>query len=221
MPYLSNSAGMPSMNAVLSARLRSTAALAGNSSPAVVHARSRLGLGELGVGAGGVADADVLLQAHQRRLAPGRRDLVVEQAAQPAEDAAGDVEVGDEVLLLDGEAVERVLGVLDHDREVLLDLRIGLGGVLRAQRGERGLDDGPRPILVAGREVGDALVVAVQARSGRRPRATASPAPRARPWRSSLLFVTQAGTARGAGAAGGGVGRGLARSGERRREGER
>ena len=163
MPYLSNSAGMPSMNAVLSARPRSTAALAGNSRPAVVHARSRLRLGELGVRAGGVADAGVLLQAHQRRLAPGRRDLVVEQAAQPAEDAAGDVEVGDEVLLLDGEAVEGVLGVLDHDREVLLDLRIGLGGVLRAQRGEGGVDDGPGPILVAGREVRDALVVAVQA----------------------------------------------------------
>ena len=138
----------------------------------------------------------------QRGGTTAGRYLVVQQAAERPEHELVKAEVGDLEPIPQLGSLDRVGRGLDQDLEILLDARVGLGAESADQlrvdlpdRLEVSLDE-------AGRQVGDLVVVALDAEL-----AAASGSSFAISSTMSfafwLLFLTQSATGRGAGLAGG------------------
>ena len=148
--------------------LSATFDLTGGSSLGLLQPLADIGDGKLGDRLRARLESGVLAQADQRGGTPAGRDLVVQQAAERPEYELVEAEVGDLEPLRELGPLDRVGRGLDQDLEVLLDARVGLGGKPADQlrvdlpgRLELPLDE-------TGRQVGDLVVVALDAKLRRR-----------------------------------------------------
>ena len=78
-------------------------------------------------------DARVLAQPDQRGLPPILRHLIVEQRPDAAENHLRRVEVRQVVLLRQRRVLQHVIGRLDHDAQILREVRVLLRGELPPQ----------------------------------------------------------------------------------------
>ena len=123
MSYFLNSSSRPLAKNPTLPRSRSTCSLNGPSSSFCAEPLAHALHGELGERLEARLGAGVLAQARQRRPAPLLRHLIVEQRAQAVEDGLRRVDVRQQQLLADVEAVPLLPDRFDQDLEVLANQR--------------------------------------------------------------------------------------------------
>ena len=137
--------------------------LMGGSSLGLLQPLANVGHGKLGDRLRARLEPGVLAQADERGGTPAGRDLVVQQAAERPEHELGEAEVGDLEPFGQLGPLDRVGRGLDQDFEILLHLGVALRGKPPGQLRVDLPDRLELPLDEAGREVGDLIVVALDA----------------------------------------------------------
>ena len=134
--------------------------LAGRLQAGLGQAFPRLALGELHDRGRAGLEARVLAHARQRGRTARRLDLGIEKAAHAEEHQPGEVVVRDLETLAQLGTADALPGSIRQDGEVLRDERFLLGPAQLLDPGQRLAGSLAQPLLMAGGQVGDAIVQA-------------------------------------------------------------